>query len=94
MPESSLCCGSAGIYNLTQPEMAKRLGDRKAANVASVAPEVVVTANPGCAMQMAAALRAAGTEIAVKHVVELLDESYAAYKPSIRAELASASSRV
>lgn len=92
MPESSLCCGSAGIYNLTQPEMAKRLGARKAANVAAVAPEIVVTANPGCAMQMAAALQAAGKDIAVKHIIEVLDESYAAYKPSMRPELASASS--
>ena len=74
--------------------MAKRLGARKAANIAAVEPEIVVTANPGCAMQRAAALRAAGKEIEVKHIVEVLDESYAAYKPSMRAELASASSSV
>jgi len=96
MPESSLCCGSAGIYNLTQPEMAARLQKRKVANILRVTPEIVATANPGCAMQMAAGLRETetGSAIAIKHVVELLDESYAAYKPSMRPEPASASSSV
>jgi glycolate oxidase iron-sulfur subunit len=94
MPESSVCCGSAGIYNLTQPEMAERLQDRKIENIVSVDPEVVVTANPGCALQVAAGLRKAGKTIEVKHIVEILDESYAAYKPSIRPEFASASSSV
>ncbi|MBV8355238.1 MAG: 4Fe-4S dicluster domain-containing protein [Candidatus Eremiobacteraeota bacterium] len=78
MAESSVCCGSAGIYSLTQPEMASRLGARKARNVAQVEPDVVVTANPGCALQVAAHLRASGSEVSVKHIVELLDESYAA----------------
>ena len=99
MPESSLCCGSAGIYNLTQPAMARRLQERKIQNVMSVSPDEVVTANPGCALQVASGLRAAGSPIAVKHVVEILDEAYAAYvpsiyKPSMRAESASASSRL
>jgi glycolate oxidase iron-sulfur subunit len=94
MPESSLCCGSAGIYNLTEPEMAGRLGRRKVQNIVSVEPEIVVTANPGCAMQVRAALREAGREIPVKHVVELLDEAYACYNPSMRPEPASASSSV
>lgn len=94
MPESSLCCGSAGIYNLTQPEMAARLQKRKVANILRVTPEIVATANPGCAMQMAAGLRDAGAAIAIKHVVELLDESYAAYKPSMRPEPVRASSSV
>lgn len=92
MPESSVCCGSAGIYNLTQPEMARRLQARKVANILHVAPDVVVTANPGCALQVASGLRDAGKETPVKHVVELLDESYRAYKPSMREEPASASS--
>ena len=92
MPESSLCCGSAGIYNLTQPEMASRLQTRKVANILQVAPDVVATANPGCALQVAAGLRDAGKATPVKHVVELLDESYRAYKPSMREEPASASS--
>lgn len=80
MRESSLCCGSAGIYNLTQPEMSGRLGRRKVTNALAVEPDVVVTANPGCALQLAAGLRAAGRgDVAVKHVVELLDEAYNAY---------------
>ena len=78
MAESSLCCGSAGIYNVTQPEMAARLGARKAARIAEVAPDVVVTANPGCALQLANSLAADGQTVAIKHVIELLDASYAA----------------
>ena len=76
MAESSLCCGSAGIYNLTQPEMAQRLQRRKVEHVLEVAPEIVATANPGCALQLRNGLdRADGSTVAVKHVVQLLDES-------------------
>lgn len=79
MNESSLCCGSAGIYNVTQPEMAERLQKRKIEHVLAAEPQVVVTANPGCALQLRNGLRAAGRDdVAVKHVVELLDESYRA----------------
>jgi glycolate oxidase iron-sulfur subunit len=78
MDESSLCCGSAGIYNLTQPEMAGRLGARKAERIMEVAPDLVITANPGCAIQMAAALRASGSSAGVRHIVDLIDESYGA----------------
>jgi glycolate oxidase iron-sulfur subunit len=77
MDESSLCCGSAGIYNVTQPEMAGRLGRRKVGHVVDVAPDILVTANPGCALQIANGLRAAGRSIEVLHVVQLLDRSYA-----------------
>jgi glycolate oxidase iron-sulfur subunit len=76
MDESSLCCGSAGIYNVTQPEMAQRLQRRKVECVLAVAPEIVATANPGCALQIRNGLDRAGrSAVAVKHVVELLDES-------------------
>jgi glycolate oxidase iron-sulfur subunit len=76
MDESSLCCGSAGIYNVTQPEMAQRLQRRKVDRVLEVAPEIVATANPGCALQIRNGLdRADAKHIAVKHVVQLLDES-------------------
>jgi glycolate oxidase iron-sulfur subunit len=92
MNESSLCCGSAGIYNVTQPEMAERLQRRKIDNVVAVAPTIVATANPGCALQLRNGLDAAGSSVRVKHVVELLDESYAAYKPTSRASSASAAS--
>ncbi len=77
MRESSLCCGSAGIYNLTQPEMAQRLQQRKIENVRATGASVVATANPGCAMQVSAGLRAAGDGARVVHIVELLDEAYA-----------------
>ena len=79
MDESAVCCGSAGIYNLTEPKMAERLGKRKAANIERTGATIVATANPGCALQVAANLRAAGYDASVKHVVELLDDAYAAY---------------
>ncbi|MGH7736959.1 MAG: (Fe-S)-binding protein [Candidatus Tyrphobacter sp.] len=77
MKESTICCGSAGIYNLTQPEMAQRLGARKAAAIVETGAEIVATANPGCALQIAAALRAAHCAAPVVHVVDLLDGAYA-----------------
>lgn len=78
MSESTLCCGSAGIYNITQPEMAGRLGRRKVEHVLETAPDILATANPGCALQIANGLRAAGRTIEVVHVVELLDRAYSA----------------
>jgi glycolate oxidase iron-sulfur subunit len=92
MNESSLCCGSAGIYNVTQPQMAARLGRRKIERILEVSPDIVATANPGCALQVANGLRSGGHPIAVKHIVDLLDASYAAYKPTSRASSASAAS--
>jgi glycolate oxidase iron-sulfur subunit len=76
MAESSLCCGSAGIYNVQMPEMSARLQRRKVERIAEVAPEIVATGNPGCALQIRNGLDRAGqSTVAVKHVVELLDES-------------------
>jgi glycolate oxidase iron-sulfur subunit len=94
MDESSLCCGSAGIYNVTEPEMAGRLQQRKIANVLAASPDIVATANPGCALQVANGLRIAGRTIEVWHVVQLLDAAYAAYKPTSRASSARAASTV
>jgi glycolate oxidase iron-sulfur subunit len=95
MAESSLCCGSAGIYNVTQPEMATRLQSRKIDNIRAVAPQIVVTANPGCALQLVNGLRADGDPpIAVRHIVELLDASYANYRSPTREPSLTASSRV
>lgn len=94
MEESSLCCGSAGIYNVTQPEMANRLQARKIARINDVAPQIVVTANPGCALQLENGLRKADQEIAVRHLVELLDASYEAYKSPTRTPSLTASSSV
>jgi len=82
MDESSLCCGSAGIYNVQQPGMAQRLQRRKVDRVLEVAPEIVATGNPGCALQIRNGLDRAGAHhIAVKHVVQLLDESLTAGGP-------------
>ncbi|MDQ2663892.1 MAG: (Fe-S)-binding protein [Candidatus Eremiobacteraeota bacterium] len=79
MAESSVCCGSAGVYNLTQPAMSSRLQERKIRNALDACADIVVTANPGCAMQVTSGLRAAGSTLPVKHIVELLDDSYRAY---------------
>ena len=76
MRESSLCCGSAGIYNILRPEMANDLGDRKASHAASTGADVLVTANPGCAMQMVASLRRNGADMQVRHIMDVLDEAY------------------
>jgi glycolate oxidase iron-sulfur subunit len=85
MRESSLCCGSAGIYNLLRPEMAKQLGDRKAANTAATLAEEVITANPGCAMQLRASLDRHGSDMRVRHIVDLLDEAYEAAEGALAA---------
>ena len=76
--EAEMCCGSAGIYNLTEPVMARRLLDRKVAHVEATGAAAVVTANPGCILQIAAGLRARGRPAEVLHVVEVLDRAYAA----------------
>jgi len=76
--EAEMCCGSAGIYNLTEPVMAQRLLDRKMAHVEATGAATVVTANPGCILQLAAGLRARGRNVEVLHVVEVLDRAYAA----------------
>ena len=76
MRESALCCGSAGIYNILRKEMADQLGDRKALNTAATGAEEVVTANPGCYLQLQASLRRNGSPMRVRHIVELLDEAY------------------
>jgi glycolate oxidase iron-sulfur subunit len=75
IPESAICCGSAGIYNLVQPEAAAELGDRKAGHVAALDADMVVSANPGCLLQLQSALGRAGLKIPVRHIIELLDAS-------------------
>jgi glycolate oxidase iron-sulfur subunit len=68
VPESHLCCGSAGTYNLLQPDIATKLRDRKVANIASVKPDMIAAGNIGCMMQIAG-----GTSVPVVHTIELLD---------------------
>jgi glycolate oxidase iron-sulfur subunit len=73
--EAELCCGSAGIYNVLNPEPARELGDRKAANVVRTGATVLVTANPGCLMQVASSIERLGGQLALAHTVEVLDAS-------------------
>jgi len=73
--EQELCCGSAGIYNLVQPGAARELGDRKARHVAATGADVYASANPGCLLQVSAALRRADHPLPALHPVELLDAS-------------------
>jgi glycolate oxidase iron-sulfur subunit len=80
MKESSLCCGSAGIYNIIREEMANDLGDRKALHAMETAATDVITANPGCQMQVGASLRRNGSAQRVRHIAELLDEAYGGAK--------------
>jgi len=68
IPESHLCCGSAGTYNILQPDIATRLRDRKLANIASVKPDMIAAGNIGCMVQIAS-----GTSVPVVHTIELLD---------------------
>ena len=75
IPEGDLCCGSAGVYNLTQPAAAHDLGLRKAANVTAVAPDCVVAGNPGCLLQIRAALAEQGSAVPALHPVELVSAS-------------------
>jgi glycolate oxidase iron-sulfur subunit len=73
IPEGPICCGSAGIYNLVQPDAAAELGERKARLVAELSPDAVATGNPGCLLQLQASLAAMGKKIPVVHTVEILD---------------------
>ncbi|SDR02105.1 (Fe-S)-binding protein [Thermostaphylospora chromogena] len=74
--ESAICCGSAGTYNLFQPRAAMELGDRKAQRVLETGADLLVSANPGCTMQITAALRRRGEEeIPVAHTIQVLDAS-------------------
>ena len=80
LPGSDRCCGSAGIYSVLRPAMARAVLSSKIEAIAAAEPRprVVATGNPGCLMQIGAGLIAAGLDIAVAHPVELLDESYGA----------------
>ncbi|HEY4816764.1 MAG TPA: heterodisulfide reductase-related iron-sulfur binding cluster [Candidatus Acidoferrum sp.] len=75
IPEAPICCGSAGIYNLVQPDAANELGDRKAGLIAALDADVVVTGNPGCILQLQSSLERTGKKIPVLHTIQLLDAS-------------------
>lgn len=88
MRESSLCCGSAGIYNIIRREMADELGDRKALAVDDTGAATVVTANPGCAMQLRTSLRRNGIDAEVRHIAEILDQAYGGRESAERGDWA------
>ena len=76
LPDEEECCGGAGIYGMTHPELGGRIGSDKVASVIGTGAAAVVTANPGCIMQIGAGLLLRGSPIKAHHPVELLDESY------------------
>jgi len=71
--DPAICCGSAGIYNLVQPDTAAQLGDMKVKNCLSTGADLVVSANPGCLVQISSALKRAGKQVPVLHMIELMD---------------------
>jgi glycolate oxidase iron-sulfur subunit len=73
--ESEICCGSAGIYNLLEPEAATELRSRKVGNILRTDAEVIVSGNPGCLLQISTGLEAAGRPLRIMHLVEVLDQS-------------------
>jgi glycolate oxidase iron-sulfur subunit len=78
VPESHLCCGSAGTYNILQPDIARRLRDRKVANIAKVKPDMIAAGNIGCMVQIAS-----GTSVPVVHTIELLDWATGGPRPGL-----------
>ncbi|WP_338696643.1 glycolate oxidase subunit GlcF [Bradyrhizobium sp. 26S5] len=78
IPEGHLCCGSAGTYNILQPDIANKLRDRKVANIATLQPDVIAAGNIGCMVQLAS-----GASIPVVHTVELLDWATGGAKPQL-----------
>jgi glycolate oxidase iron-sulfur subunit len=81
IPEVALCCGSAGIYNMVQPETAQTLADRKADWIAPLKADVVATGNPGCLIQLQSALDRKGEKTRVLHTVQVLDASIRGVQP-------------
>jgi glycolate oxidase iron-sulfur subunit len=75
IPEGDPCCGSAGVYNLLQPESADQVGARKVDDLLEARPELLASANPGCTLQMGKILRQRGRAIPAAHPIEILDAS-------------------
>jgi glycolate oxidase iron-sulfur subunit len=73
--DAEICCGSAGVWNILNPEPAQQLGDRKARDVLATGAQLLVTANPGCLMQVAASVRRLGATIGLAHTAQVLDAS-------------------
>ena len=84
LAESEICCGAAGSYNLTEPEMADRLAERKLKHILSTGAQALISGNAGCSLQIQAALRQSGHRIWVAHPMEILDLSYRGLKPPVQ----------
>ena len=87
--EADRCCGSAGIYNLTHPEMSARIAEDKIAHIARTGASIVASGNPGCLMQINQALRAKNLPVKAVHPIELLDQAYAAGSSGVTPDPAS-----
>jgi glycolate oxidase iron-sulfur subunit len=90
--EAAVCCGSAGIYNLVQPDAANALGDRKAQLIAPLDADAIATGNPGCLLQLQSALARSGRKIPIVHTIQLLDSSLRARLTDSTSESSSLSS--
>jgi glycolate oxidase iron-sulfur subunit len=84
LPETELCCGAAGTYNLTEPEMSERLARRKLENIRRTGARMCITANAGCTLQIAREAKAQGLQLPVVHPMELLDASYRGASSAVR----------
>ena len=73
--DAGVCCGSAGVYNLLQPDAARELGSRKADSVTASGAPLLISANPGCTLQISSALAARGVTLRTAHTAEVLDAS-------------------
>lgn len=91
LTESDMCCGAAGIYNLVQPSLSRRLLERKVDHILASGADVVVTANPGCLIQLEAGLRARDSRIEVRHIADFIDGEYGSSQPTYRDDWAAAS---
>jgi glycolate oxidase iron-sulfur subunit len=85
LPEAGICCGAAGTYNLTEPQMSDRLSRRKLDNILSTGAQIVLAANAGCLLQIQREVRQAGLDLRVMHPMELMDLSYRGEKVELKA---------
>ncbi|MFI5175576.1 MAG: glycolate oxidase subunit GlcF [Terriglobia bacterium] len=83
LPDAAICCGSAGIYNLVEPETARQLGDRKVQNLLSTGAQIVVSGNPGCLLQLRGGLQRAQRDMPAVHMIELVDASIRGVPPAV-----------
>jgi glycolate oxidase iron-sulfur subunit len=84
IPDGEQCCGSAGIYNLVEPESAEEIGRRKADNVLSVRADLLASANPGCTLQIQKILHGRGVKLPAAHPIEILAASIAGRSEALR----------